>query len=309
MDPAARRRIVTWNLHMMQKIREHPWSRVGSENMKHLRNAIASVCMDAINGYDFDECRKRATRWLKSHTTLRHSDLISLFNSVPSHQTNFSMHIDEEADHTCISVISGGSTMVSMRIPSERAERIQKKASGVEDIVGLVHRYSFACTAYQFFWSIPPSVYEAVNDDRLEVIEAFASPFNNNLDKYCSLYDEDRMFGSLGNFFDVICSPRGEKRRRWIINPPFTNSVMNKVRDVLIENTEDEYMFLLPNWPSHPLYQFVQQIGVVHVLPKGTYHLYDHFTCSLLSPPVDMMVGMVNVEDRETNLLQGMHVK
>jgi hypothetical protein len=141
------------------------------------------------------------------------------------------------------------------------------------------------------------------SEEACEVIEAFASPFNNNLDLYCSLYPEDSEFGSIGDFFTVI-STRGVGegivstcRRRWVINPPFTNTIFVQVCDAISKRMnmapEDEYYFLMPEWPSSALYALIREHGTMTKLVGGTYLIYDHINGTYISPFVDMIFGTI----------------
>jgi hypothetical protein len=145
------------------------------------------------------------------------------------------------------------------------------KKENKEELANLIERYySFGFKG--LFWSIHPDIFEAFEKDGTNFIniEGFASPFNNNLKKFCSLYPTDKIYGSIGNFFTVIenyeipifkspsrnarCSPSSllyvddnndidveeeneddfdERGIRWIINPPFTALVFNMVYEAI----------------------------------------------------------------------------
>ena len=72
------------------------------------------------------------------------------------------------------------------------------------DVKKLIERYNFIIPSSSFFWSIHPIVFDFLKENN--PIEGFASPFNFNSDLWCSIFEEDKIFGSLGDFFHVIVS-------------------------------------------------------------------------------------------------------
>jgi hypothetical protein len=101
-------------------------------------------------------------------------------------------------------------------------------------------------------WSIPAAVYKVLHDQYGATIEGFASPLNSQMlmlgGQYCSLYDGDKIFGSLGNFFDYDL--RGKTS---VINPPFILDILNKAAEKCItaaSDTESQTtMFIItPAW-------------------------------------------------------------
>ena len=99
------------------------------------------------------------------------------------------------------------------------------------------------------FWGLHPNFYNYIKENYKKTIECFASPFNNNLNDYFSLiYPVDKYYGSKGDFFENFLKVKYDI---YIINPPFVESIINKVL-ILIEEklkTKDVQIFTyIPQW-------------------------------------------------------------
>jgi len=81
-------------------------------------------------------------------------------------------------------------------------------------------------------------------------IELFGSPLNTFSDRYCSLFEFEKPFGSLGNFFEYKLEPN----QLYLCNPPFEEETMNQMADRLISQLEtgvDCTIFVtMPVWDS-----------------------------------------------------------
>lgn len=287
--------VIEWNMHMIRRLREHPWNKLKGKDAKNMRNAIACVCIDSLNGLDMNSAIQRAITWLKNHTSVPFASISELFHSSPDHLGKCTLSIlNTKREMTILRLKYSESYYFQLAIPTQRALSLQQVSTS--SLSALIERYSFIYTSPRFFWSISPDAYKVLENFSGDVVEAFASPFNNNLKGYCSLYPEDILFGALGNFFDVIASP-STTRKRWVINPPFTNTIFTRVHDAIVEHmktSDDEYYFLMPEWPSSTLYQFIQHRGTMIKLEGGKYIIYDHLNNDYISPFVDMIFGSIN---------------
>lgn len=196
---------------------------------------------------------------------------------------------------------------VDVVIPTEKVEKFLRENSS-DEIAELIGRYNFLCPTSGYFWSIHPEVYKMFEvedcpdtaNPLIEVIEGFSSPYNNNLAKYCSLYSEDEAFGSVGNFFGQI-RDRGEQGesgyRRWIINPPYTNYVIDRMYEAISVRMgrfpNDEFYFMLPWWPQLRLITNIKTRGIGHHFACKSYRIFDHLEGTEISPRVDMFVGFI----------------
>lgn len=142
----------------------------------------------------------------------------------------------------------------------DKLQEITRKAYGDDEkmrddaIVRLFLRYRPLGPGTGFFWSMDRRVYSHLvqTSGIYDVIEGFASPFNHNLPfgKFCSPFDEDKVFGSLGNFFNYVS--KLDKPIRLIANPPYTLEVMNKTAEVCMDYIDrvpgSECILMYPNW-------------------------------------------------------------
>jgi len=85
-------------------------------------------------------------------------------------------------------------------------------------------------------------------------VECFASPLNRVLPVFCSAFaDVDKVFGSLGSFFDNINTNKIFDEGLFIANPPFVEEVMNKTYDTVVNRLKNNkqittFMFIVPKW-------------------------------------------------------------
>ena len=163
-----------------------------------------------------------------------------------------------------------------------------------KDVIKLIARYDFIPPSSSFFWSIHPDIYRHLQ--KYNPIEGFASPFNFNSKIWCSRFEEDKKFGSSGNFFHVIASWKEEKTL-WVINPPYTFYLFERVLECIISRQvlfpKDEFIFLLPYWDYTDLYKYVKENGRLTSLENGKFKIYDHYSEKDVSPPVEMTLGYI----------------
>jgi len=107
-------------------------------------------------------------------------------------------------------------------------------------------------------WGMPDAVYDHLYSEFGARFEAFASPLNSRFlgkegGHFCSIFPEtDRVFGSLGNFFDCsLLEPLGDEGSEeakkeqedkvvvWSINPPYIESIMEDVFRKVFRATEE----------------------------------------------------------------------
>jgi hypothetical protein len=69
-----------------------------------------------------------------------------------------------------------------------------------------------------------------------QCVECFASPFNHKFTTYFSIFEEDRVFGSQGNFFKTIKEHHGTlppNVQRFEMNPPWINAVYERLVEIV----------------------------------------------------------------------------
>jgi hypothetical protein len=109
-------------------------------------------------------------------------------------------------------------------------------------------RYNILGPSDGLFLSIDHDVYSYLyNGSKLPVVECYASPFNNNLPHYCSIYERDYIYGSLGKYKDYIT--RLTQPTRLILNPPYTNRMIDECINLLLEYMDrcnGDFFLMLP---------------------------------------------------------------
>ena len=141
---------------------------------------------------------------------------------------------------------------------SENSRSHRKRVEVTEEwtdqqMVGLVLRYKcMGAFSDNLHGSVPACWLRELGP---EYVECFASPFNHKFNKYYSIYEQDKVFGSLGNFFTMISRSNGmfPDHGKYEINPPWNNQMYEKVRDILREtlsrrNVDIEAIIVGPNW-------------------------------------------------------------
>ncbi len=136
----------------------------------------------------------------------------------------------------------------SRKISTDRLKTL-RSIKGVKDadIVSAAIRYSNLLPRGQQ-WHVPSVIYKKLMSVMGITLEGFASPFNFNVPRFCSIMPkEDAVFGSIGSFFDTSLS--GEKV---IINPPYIENILNlaakKSLDDLDNPEETLIIFISPEW-------------------------------------------------------------
>lgn len=108
-----------------------------------------------------------------------------------------------------------------------RADRVD------QEMIGLVLRYKcMGAFSDNLHGSIPGMWSELLGE---EWVECFASPFNHKFAKYYSIYEQDRVFGSLGNFFSMLKLTHGvlPAYGKYEMNPPWNNQMYEKLEEIL----------------------------------------------------------------------------
>ncbi len=143
-------------------------------------------------------------------------------------------------------------------------------------------------------WSIPFDTYEKLYKLFGFRYEGFSSPFNSKLidkidAKFCSLFSTDVSFGSLGNFFDISLTPNVSnmrtqttnnnpiKQHRWVINPPFIESLMNDAANRVVQQISSAsesitVLFVMPYWTDSDVYTLLDK----HARNKRVLYKYKY---------------------------------
>ena len=180
------------------------------------------------------------------------------------------------------------------------AENIPEGENRSDAVIGLVLRYK--CMGgfnNNFHGSVPAAWAEALDG----YVECFASPFNHKLDKYHSMFDEDKVFGSEGNFFSMLAQNGGIlPPGQYQMNPPWMNAAYEQIQSILEASLPKGGITVLligPNWKgtswidgintlkkSDPLYRkhsikSIKTIGYIQDMTACTFT--KHTVCWLFS--------------------------
>lgn len=134
------------------------------------------------------------------------------------------------------------------------------------NIMILLLRYGFMGTKNNHL-SVPPSLIGP------GMVELFGSPLNTCCEKYCSPFDVDKRFGSLGSFFDYeFCSGT------YLANPPFIEDVMIEMSQRILwalRDVENVTVYItIPVWDEEAVVR-----GLTYVawdLLKDSPYLKEH---------------------------------
>lgn len=170
----------------------------------------------------------------------------------------------------------------TLPLPQNKLLSLMKQNPNKEDLTAMMLRYASLLPGGQQ-WSVPKSIYEYLMTNYKVDVEAFASPLNSQIRElggnFCSLFlDTDAKYGSIGNFFDL--SLRGRKA---IINPPFVESLLEKVADKIINDkalSKSSLLFIIiPEWKDASFYKKFKNANKYlfdFSLIKGNYHYVDY---------------------------------
>jgi hypothetical protein len=144
------------------------------------------------------------------------------------------------------------------RHTNNSVSRPRKRIAATDDwvdqqMVGLVLRYKcMGAFSDNLHGSVPACWLKELGP---EYVECFASPFNHKFDRYYSIYQQDTVFGSLGNFFSMISQNDGKLPDfgKYEINPPWNNQMYQQVqkilkRTLLQRDVNIEVIIVGPNW-------------------------------------------------------------
>ena len=208
------------------------------------------------------------------------------------------MNVDDNG-HQKITIEIG---TIVMHIPMNMYTRISSNKAELRDAV---LRYSILGPTSSMFWSLYSELYTGlVKSSSYPSLECFASPFNFNINNFCSAFDQDKNLGynsevkCNGNFFTYINEIN--EPMNFIANPPYTDRVIDKTVSVLMEHFSkypmSHLILALPDWESNSISMISSMKGsVMKVLKFGEFVLYDFFTHKLFKPEGTNMKFVVNI--------------
>jgi hypothetical protein len=164
---------------------------------------------------------------------------------------------DSVAPVTMDEALTGISSSLHSDIHAMRATLITLNRENASDeqwletqLIGLVLRYKcMGGFGDNLHGSVPHSWTKTLGDS---FVECFASPFNHKFSKYYSIFDQDSVFGSRGNFFTCLAKTHyiladGD----YEINPPWNNQMYEKVHSILansLPRKQIKAIIVGPDW-------------------------------------------------------------
>jgi hypothetical protein len=169
--------------------------------------------------------------------------------------------------------------------------------------------YSFLSTESGLFWSMPKEAYQiASRSNYINSLECFACPFNYNLDAFCSAFSADRLLqypkgvACYGDFFQYIQKLKEhDDPVRLILNPPYTERIINKVADEVVSYLEvkknGEFIAMLPDWTPQPGIEKLKALkgSVFHHFASREFYLFDAVHQKSIKPVGMKLLIIVNL--------------
>lgn len=180
---------------------------------------------------------------------------------------------------------------VSCDITERGLLQLQSLCDGLDDqvdkmteMIGLMLRYQCMGGFTDNFHGSVPSSWGTVLDN---FTECFASPFNHKFENYYSMFEQDRIFGSKGNFFRMIERNGGSlPPGGYEINPPWMNAMYDRIAEIIEESilkkNDIQVIIVGPNWkdttwiPSLDMLLGMFQTYKRHSFSDSKKLLYNH---------------------------------
>lgn len=143
-------------------------------------------------------------------------------------------------------------------VPQYRVAMMRRYANDMDIILAAMRYY---CLLSQQRLMLPLSVYKEYTQLGA-TIEGFVSPFNTQIMRlenifgtyrFCSIFDEDVVFNSLGNYFTTVLAGKFV-----IMSPPKVESILSSAaKKCIAERRADaktRFVFYGPDWPTSEYY-------------------------------------------------------
>jgi len=147
-------------------------------------------------------------------------------------------------------------------------------------------------------------------------IELFGSPLNTHNDSYCSPFDLEKNFNSLGSFWKY----KFHKDGLYLCNPPFDENIILNMCKTLIQNLDDTefqivIMITIPvldsksqkklnikdfglSFPGYDCIIESKYFKDQEILDKDIYPYYNYYTDSLAPASYTHLILLSNIEDK-----------
>lgn len=207
----------------------------------------------------------------------------------------------EDCDNTKYAPIDFHKVTASLVPEALRTGLIRR--AGRDEYTSLTTRYYPLLQTDGLFLSIDPRLLTALSiSSQLPTLECCGSPFNHCTDTYCSLFDEDRVYGAYPRFdvfVNYIDYPCG-----LLVNPPYTPAAISlfidKVLDYMARHRGEFFFFLPVMYNFEPLDRLLAYPGThVRTLPANEYTLHSFSVGKTITAAMDLLVIANTAGDTE----------
>lgn len=189
------------------------------------------------------------------------------------------------------------------------------------DIIRMILRYAIFDSSNQQ-WSIGKNLYDNISELYDINFEMFASPLNFNMNMFCSIYhDSDRIFGSLGSFYNLTIDKLLNQNINGVFyNPPYLPILMNNTTNICIKilnemsqkNKDFTIISFLPAWLDADYIQrfITSKYTISHrVIQKGNYVLHEKDKGKIIIGTFDLLFIIMNSNKNKLSSDKIEHIK
>jgi hypothetical protein len=138
---------------------------------------------------------------------------------------------------------------------------------------------------HSYQWAIPHRILKMLRENLNVQTELFASPLNAYYRRYYSLFEIDKEFGALGNFFEA--PDTDFQTGVFQVNPPFIDRIFQATVDKIItlltsaqtNNRKLMFIFFMPNWLDSLAYSAIKKSDFCHteiILGTNEHYYYSY---------------------------------
>lgn len=169
------------------------------------------------------------------------------------------------------------------------------KRGNKRDMMIVVMRYCTIILKSQQ-WSIPKKLFDLLYTTYNVRFEGFASPLSSNFVNrkramYCSMFDCDKAYGSIGNFMDIdMLAPIAGvtiPKIGWVLHPPYVDSVLMETSAKILRALDDAKLMnvnlfivlVMPYWPESRHYDRLKQTHHPYaelIMTRNTHYYENH---------------------------------
>lgn len=175
-------------------------------------------------------------------------------------------------------------TTLSIKLTPDKFFKLKKNYTGPKEFF-LVYLFEYSFNYYlldgkSLQWSIPVEIFENLKKFNLRG-ELFASPVNHYCPHFYSLFEIDKLFGSMGNLFAEKELPEG----LYEVNPPFIEEIFTESSKLIVKLLEESesplgFVYVMPAWVDLEGYNYLtrSKFFVESEILDRNKHFY--FQCS-----------------------------